>query len=40
LGSLKRLVKWVHRLKMVQLVIWLGNKRHWETPFVLTLRKK
>ena len=40
LGTLKKYVRWIHRLKLTLIVIWLGKKLHWETPFVLTLIKK
>ncbi len=39
LASLKAMVRWVHRLKLVETVIWLGKRLHWETPIVLTLQK-
>jgi SAM-dependent methyltransferase len=40
LGTLKKWVKVLHRLRLVDLVIWLGKRAHWETPFVLILKKK
>jgi SAM-dependent methyltransferase len=40
LGQLKYLLRWLHRLKGVSLTIWLGRRLHWETPFVLTFRKR
>jgi len=39
LGKLKQWVNIVHRLHLVEPVIWLGKKAHWETPFVLILQK-
>ena len=40
LGTLKNMVRWAHRFKLVDAVIWLGTRLHWETPIVLTLRKR
>lgn len=40
LGRLKRMVDFLHRLKAIDMVIWLGKKLHWETPLILTVRKK
>ncbi len=40
LGRLRRWVLLLHRLGLVELVVRLGIRWHWETPFVLTLRKK
>ncbi|MBA4420925.1 MAG: class I SAM-dependent methyltransferase [Anaerolinea sp.] len=40
LGKLKNWVKILHKLRLVELVIRLGRKAHWETPFVLILKKK
>ena len=40
LGKLKRLLKVVHRLKMIDFLIFLGKIFHWETPFLLVIRKK
>jgi len=39
LGTLKKWVKVLHKLRLVDLVIWLGKRSHWETPFVLILKK-
>lgn len=39
LGKLKKWVRLVHRFKLVDAVIRIGKRLHWETPFVLTLRK-
>lgn len=40
LGTLKKWVKIVHALHLVSPIIWLGKRAHWETPFVLILKKK
>jgi SAM-dependent methyltransferase len=40
LGTLKKWVKILHKLRLVDLVIWFGKRAHWETPFVLILKKK
>lgn len=40
LGRLKRLVRILHRLGAVPLVICLGTALHWETPLILTFRKR
>lgn len=40
LGSLKNIVQLVHRLGLVEVVLWLGKRLHWETPFILTIRKR
>lgn len=42
-AQMSRLKSWVrilHKLRLVEIVIWLGRIFHWETPFVLILRKK
>ncbi len=39
LGRLRRWVLLLHRLGLVELVVRLGIRWHWQTPFVLTLRK-
>jgi len=39
LGALKRLVRWVHRAGLVRPVIWIGQRLHWETPFILVAEK-
>ena len=40
LGTVKRMVRWVHRLHLVEPLIWLGLRLHWETPFILVVEKK
>ena len=40
LGTLRRFVQWVRRLGLTELVIRLGRRLHWETPFILILRKR
>jgi SAM-dependent methyltransferase len=40
LGTLKRIVRWVHKLRLVEPVIWLGLRLHWETPFIVVIEKK
>jgi SAM-dependent methyltransferase/uncharacterized membrane protein YbhN (UPF0104 family) len=40
LSILKRWVVWIHRLKLVRPLIWIGKKLHWETPFTVILKKK
>jgi SAM-dependent methyltransferase len=40
LSKLKSWVRLLHRLHLVDVIIWLGRRLHWETPFVLVLRKK
>lgn len=39
LSTLKRIMRVVKTLKLVEPIIWLGRKLHWEHPFMLTLRK-
>jgi len=42
-AQLSKLKGWVHliqRLRLVDLLIWMGRRMHWETPFILILRKK
>lgn len=40
LSKLKGWVRLLQRLHLVDMVIWLGRHLHWETPFILVLRKK
>lgn len=40
MSRLKGWVKIIHRLRLVKMIVWLGRIFHWETPFVLILRKK
>ncbi len=40
LGKIRRVVDWLHRLGLVGLVVRLGRWLHWETPLVLTVRKR
>ena len=40
LGRVKRWVRLFQRLHLVGLLIWLGRHLHWETPFILVLRKR
>jgi SAM-dependent methyltransferase len=40
LGRLKSILRIVHRLGLVRLVCAVGTLLHWETPLVLTVRKK
>lgn len=39
LGTLKKMVRLIHKAGMVEPVIWVGKRLHWETPIILTLRK-
>ena len=39
LGKLKTIIRVIHTLGLVNLIIWVGKRLHWETPLVLTLRK-
>jgi len=39
LDHVKRIVRVIHRMRMVDSVVWLGKKLHWETPFVLVIEK-
>lgn len=42
-ASLGKLMVWVrllHKFKLVDMIVYLGKKLHWETPFILTVRKK
>ncbi|MCP9455887.1 MAG: class I SAM-dependent methyltransferase [Nitrospira sp.] len=39
LKKLKYLLRWIHALRLVKPVIWVGRRLHWETPFVLVFRK-
>lgn len=40
LGRLKGWIRLLHRLHLVELLILLGQRFHWETPFVVVLRKR
>ena len=40
LGTLKRVVCWLHKLRLVEPLIWCGRRLHWETPFILIVQKK
>ena len=40
LAKLKSIIKLIHALRLLNLVVWLGKKLHWETPFVLVFRKR
>jgi len=40
LGTIHRMAGWLHRLRLVGLVVWLGRRLRWETPLILTLRKR
>ncbi len=40
LGRLKRILKYLHRAHGVSATVWLGRHLHWETPFILTFRKR
>lgn len=40
LSKLKRWVRLAQRLHLVDLLIRLGRRLHWETPFILVLRKR
>jgi SAM-dependent methyltransferase len=40
LSRLKRWVRLVHRLRLVEPLIAVGHYLHWETPFALVLRKR
>lgn len=40
LGRLKRLVRVLHRLGAIPLLIRVGTALHWETPLILTFRKR
>lgn len=40
LNKLIPVMKWIHRLGLAKLVVWLGRRLHWETPIILTVRKK
>jgi hypothetical protein len=40
LGKLKKILKWVQRVGLIRITLAIGRKLHWETPFILTLRKK
>jgi SAM-dependent methyltransferase len=39
LGKLKSFLTILHKMKVVEVVIWIGKLLHWETPIILTLRK-
>lgn len=42
-GALTRLdfiLRVIHRIGLVEFVIWLGRKLHWETPLIFTARKR
>jgi SAM-dependent methyltransferase len=40
LGGLKNILRILHAMKVVPLLIAIGKLLHWETPLVLTLRKR
>lgn len=40
LATVKRLAGLVHRLHLIEPVLWLGRRLHWETPIILSLRKR
>ena len=40
LGTLRRFVALVHKLGLTELVTRLGRRLHWETPFILVVRKR
>jgi len=40
LGTLKKLLRVVAALRLTEPIIWVGRRLHWETPFVLVLRKR
>ena len=40
LSVTKRVASWVHRLGLLRPVLWLARRLHWETPLILTLRKR
>jgi ubiquinone/menaquinone biosynthesis C-methylase UbiE len=40
LGRLKGMLRWLHRLGLVRMTAWLGGVLRWETPLILTVRKK
>lgn len=40
LGSLKRLVKLVHRLHLVRLVCLFGKWFNWHTPIIMTIQRR
>ena len=40
LGSLKAMLRVLHRLRVIPPLIAVGKLLHWETPFVLTFRKR
>lgn len=40
LGSLKRLVKLVHQLRLVKLICLFGRVLNWQTPIIMTLQKQ
>ncbi len=39
LATVKRLAGLVHRLRLIEPVLWLGRRLHWETPIILHARK-
>jgi SAM-dependent methyltransferase len=40
LSRLKRILAPIKALGLIRIIIWLGKIFHWETPFVLVIRKK
>lgn len=40
LGSLKNMVRWAHRLRLVEPIVLLGRWLHWEHPLILVVRKR
>jgi SAM-dependent methyltransferase len=40
LSRLKGWLRWMHRLGLVRMTAWLSGVLHWETPLILTVRKK
>ena len=39
LGRLKKWTGILHRLGLIEILIRVGRRLHWETPFILVLRK-
>ncbi len=40
LGRLKNVLRVLHRLGVIPLLISVGKTLHWETPLILTFRKR
>ncbi len=40
LSVTKRVARWIHKVGLLRPALWLARHLHWETPLILTLRKR